>query len=78
MKKRFVVMGKPDGAAQAGPTVQIERVITMGKVLLTAGTDKTGRRVAERLRAAGHQLTGLARSDASAAKLQSAGIQPVR
>ena len=34
--------------------------------------------MAERLGDAGHEITGLARSDASAAKLKSAGIQPVR
>jgi nucleoside-diphosphate-sugar epimerase len=48
------------------------------RIFLTGGTGYIGSAVADRLRAAGHQLTALARSDASAAKLQSAGIQPVR
>lgn len=48
------------------------------RVFLTGATGYIGSAVAERLRAAGHQLTALARSDASAAKLESAGIQPVR
>jgi nucleoside-diphosphate-sugar epimerase len=48
------------------------------KVFLTGATGYIGSAVAERLLAAGHQLTALARSDASAAKLQAAGIQPVR
>ena len=48
------------------------------KVFLTGATGYIGSAVAERLRAAGHQLTALARSDSSAAKLESAGIQPVR
>jgi nucleoside-diphosphate-sugar epimerase len=48
------------------------------RVFLTGATGYIGSAVAERLRAAGHQLTALARSDASAAKLESAGIQPIR
>jgi nucleoside-diphosphate-sugar epimerase len=48
------------------------------KVFLTGATGYIGSAVAERLLAAGHQLTALARSDASVTKLQAAGIQPVR
>ena len=48
------------------------------RIFLTGATGYIGSAVAERLRAAGHQLTALARSDASAAKLEPAGIQPVR
>jgi nucleoside-diphosphate-sugar epimerase len=48
------------------------------KIFLTGATGYIGSAVAERLRAAGHELTALARSDASAAKLSAAGIQPVR
>jgi nucleoside-diphosphate-sugar epimerase len=48
------------------------------RIFLPGATGYIGSAVAERLRAAGHQLTALARSDASAAKLESAGIQPVR
>ena len=48
------------------------------RTFLTGATGYIGSAVAERLRAAGHQLTALARSDASAAKLESAGIQPIR
>jgi nucleoside-diphosphate-sugar epimerase len=48
------------------------------QVFLTGATGYIGSAVAERLRAAGHRLTALARSDDSVAKLKSAGIQPVR
>jgi nucleoside-diphosphate-sugar epimerase len=47
------------------------------RIFLTGATGYIGSAVAERLKAAGHQLTALARSDASIAKLKSAGIQPV-
>src|SRR3954469_16063815 len=48
------------------------------RIFLTGATGYIGSAVAERLRAAGHELTALARSDASAAKLSAAGIQAVR
>jgi nucleoside-diphosphate-sugar epimerase len=48
------------------------------KVFLTGATGYIGTAVSERLRAAGHDLMALARSDASAARLQSAGIEPLR
>ena len=48
------------------------------KVFLTGATGYIGTAVAERLRAAGHQLSGLARTDQAAAKLEGAGITPVR
>jgi len=48
------------------------------QTLLTGATGYIGRAVAERLRAAGHELTGLARSDAAAARLTEAGVRPVR
>src|SRR3954464_14410607 len=48
------------------------------RISLPGASGYIGSAVAERLRAAGHQLTAVARSDASAAKLQSADIQPVR
>jgi nucleoside-diphosphate-sugar epimerase len=48
------------------------------RVFLTGATGYIGSAVAERLRAAGHLLTALARSDAASAKLQKAGIQAVR
>src|SRR3954463_12170814 len=47
------------------------------RIFLTGASGYIGTAVAERLRAAGHQVSGLARSDASAAKLSAAGIQPV-
>jgi nucleoside-diphosphate-sugar epimerase len=48
------------------------------KVFLTGATGYIGGAVADRLRAAGHKLTGLARTEAAAARLKSAGITPVR
>jgi nucleoside-diphosphate-sugar epimerase len=48
------------------------------KVFLTGASGYIGGAVADRLRAAGHKLTGLARSDAAAQKLEAAGITPVR
>jgi nucleoside-diphosphate-sugar epimerase len=47
-------------------------------VFLAGATGYIGTAVAERLRAAGHTITGLARSDAAAARLTAAGITPVR
>jgi nucleoside-diphosphate-sugar epimerase len=48
------------------------------RIFLTGATGYIGTAVAERLRAAAHEITGLARSDASAARLRSAGIEPVQ
>jgi nucleoside-diphosphate-sugar epimerase len=48
------------------------------RIFLTGASGYIGSAVAERLRAAGHQITGLARSDASAARLRSAGIEAVQ
>ncbi|HEV8177354.1 MAG TPA: NAD-dependent epimerase/dehydratase family protein [Gemmatimonadales bacterium] len=48
------------------------------QVFLTGATGYIGTAVADRLRAAGHNLSGLARSDAAANRLTAAGIQPVR
>jgi nucleoside-diphosphate-sugar epimerase len=48
------------------------------KVFLTGATGYIGSAVADRLRAAGHQVSGLARTEAAATKLQTTGISPVR
>jgi nucleoside-diphosphate-sugar epimerase len=47
-------------------------------VFLTGGSGYIGSVVAEKLKAAGHELSGLARSDASAARLTAAGVLPIR
>jgi len=48
------------------------------QVFVTGATGYIGTAVSDRLRAAGHKLTGLARSDAAADRLTAMGIQPVR
>jgi nucleoside-diphosphate-sugar epimerase len=47
------------------------------KVFLTGATGYIGSAVAERFRASGHEVSALARSDASAAKLAATGIRGV-
>lgn len=47
------------------------------QVFLTGASGYIGSALAERLRAAGHELTGLARTQASADKLTAAGVHPV-
>ena len=46
-------------------------------VFLTGASGYIGGAVAERLHAAGHVVSGLARSDSTASRLSAAGIQPV-
>lgn len=48
------------------------------QVFLTGATGYIGTAVGDRLRAAGHDLTGLARSDDAAVRLAAVGIRPVR
>ena len=47
-------------------------------VFLTGASGYIGSAVADRRRAAGHVVSGLARSDTAASRLSAAGIQPIR
>src|SRR3954454_15363937 len=72
-----------EGTRSSSPVVRSRKCLTQTeelnmRIFLTGASGYIGSAVAERLRAAGHQLTGLARSDASAARLRSAGIDAVR
>ncbi len=48
------------------------------RIFLTGATGYIGTAVAERLQAAGHEVSGLARTGEAAAKLTAAGVRPVR
>jgi nucleoside-diphosphate-sugar epimerase len=48
------------------------------KVFLTGATGYIGSAVADALRGAGHEISGLARSDTAAGRLAAVGIRPVR
>jgi nucleoside-diphosphate-sugar epimerase len=48
------------------------------QVFLTGASGYIGSAVADRLRAAGHVVSGLARSESAASRLSAAGIQPIR
>ncbi|WOO83666.1 putative protein [Vanrija pseudolonga] len=52
--------------------------MAINKIFLTGGTGTIGTEVARDLVAHGYAVRGLARSDASAAKLQALGVTPVR
>lgn len=56
----------------------ITTTMAINKIFLTGGTGTIGTEVARDLASAGYAVRGLARSDASAAKLQSLGVTPVR
>jgi NAD(P)-dependent dehydrogenase (short-subunit alcohol dehydrogenase family) len=47
------------------------------KILVTGATGYIGGAAARDLRAAGHKVSGLARSEASAAKLTQVGLSPI-
>jgi nucleoside-diphosphate-sugar epimerase len=48
------------------------------RVFIPGASGYIGSAVADRLLAAGHEVTGLARTDSSAARLTAAGVRPVR
>jgi nucleoside-diphosphate-sugar epimerase len=48
------------------------------RVFLTGASGYIGGAVSDALRSGGHEVTGLARSDTSAARLTAAGIRPIR
>jgi nucleoside-diphosphate-sugar epimerase len=50
----------------------------MASVFVTGGSGYIGSAVCERLAAAGHRVSGLARSGASAERLRAIGVEPVR
>src|SRR5688500_7627475 len=65
-------------SASAAPLHPSPEAAQSMRVFLTGASGYIGSAVADRLCSAGHELTGLARSDAAAKRLQAAGITPVR
>ncbi len=61
-----------------GPPADGGRLVTPRRVLVTGATGVLGRRVVPRLVSAGHEVTGVARSEAKADTLRDAGATPAQ